>query len=68
VTRMMKLVRFVLLLVIATLMVSTVVVGLGTADTGPVEKVVLVAFGGLLILAALKVHKLGTAQQRRSKA
>jgi hypothetical protein len=36
------------------------VVGLGTADTGPVEKVVLVAFGGLLILAALRVHKLGT--------
>jgi hypothetical protein len=60
VTRMMKLVRFVLLLVIATLMVSTVVVGVGTANTGPLEKVLLVAFGGLLILAALKVHKLGT--------
>jgi hypothetical protein len=57
---MMKLVRFVLLLVIATLMVSTVLVGLGTASTGPVEKVVLVAFGGLLVVAALKVHKLGT--------
>jgi hypothetical protein len=57
---MMMLVRFVLLLVIATLMVSTVVVGLGTADTGPMEKVVLIAFGGLLVLAASKVHKLGT--------
>jgi hypothetical protein len=38
----MRLVRFVLRLVIAALMVSTVVVGLGTANTGPVEKLVLV--------------------------
>jgi hypothetical protein len=56
---MMRLVRIVLLSAIALLMVSTVVIGLGTAGTGPVEKAVLIAFGGLLMLAAMKVHKLG---------
>jgi hypothetical protein len=57
---MMRLLRLVLLSIIALLMVSTVVIGLGTSDTGFVEKGVLIAFGGLLILAAVKVHSLGT--------
>jgi hypothetical protein len=57
---MMRLLRIVLLSIIALLMVSTVVIGLGTRGTGLVEKGVLIAFGGLLVLAALKVHSLGT--------
>jgi hypothetical protein len=57
---MMRLLRIVLLSIIALLMVSTVVIGLGTRGTGLVEKGVLFAFGGLLVLAALKVHSLGT--------
>jgi hypothetical protein len=57
---MMRLLRLVLLSMIALLMVSTVVIGLGTSGTGFVEKGVLIAFGGLLILAAVKVHSLGT--------
>jgi peptidoglycan/LPS O-acetylase OafA/YrhL len=57
---MMRLLRIVLLSVIALLMISTVVIGLGSANTGPVEKGVLVALGGLLVLAAVKVHNLGT--------
>jgi hypothetical protein len=57
---MMRLLRLVLLSIIALLMVSTVVIGLGTSGTGFVEKGVLIAFGGLLILAAVKVHSLGT--------
>jgi peptidoglycan/LPS O-acetylase OafA/YrhL len=60
---MMRLIRLVLLSIIALLMVSTVVMGLGSANTGPVEKVVLVAFGGVLILAAVKVHHLGAQRQ-----
>jgi hypothetical protein len=57
---MMRLLRVVLLSIIALLMVSTVVIGLGTSGTGLVEKGVLIAFGGLLILAAVKVQSLGT--------
>jgi peptidoglycan/LPS O-acetylase OafA/YrhL len=57
---MMRLLRIVLLSVIALLMLCTVAVGLGTAATGLVEKGVLVAFGGLLLVAAVKVHNLGT--------
>jgi hypothetical protein len=56
----MRLLRIVLLSIIALLMVSTVVIGLGTSGTGIVEKGVLIAFGGLLVLAAVKVQSLGT--------
>ncbi len=59
-TPMMRLLRIVLLSIIALLMVSTVVIGLGTSGTGIVEKAALIAFGGLLMLAAVKVHSLGT--------
>ena len=59
-TPMMRLLRIVLLSIIALFMVSTVVIGLGTSGTGIVEKGVLIAFGGLLIVAAAKVHSLGT--------
>jgi hypothetical protein len=57
---MMRLLRIVLLSIIALLMVSTVVIGLGTSGTGLMEKGVLIAFGALLVLAAVKVHSLGT--------
>ncbi len=60
---MIRLLRLALLSIIALLMVSTVVMGLGSANTGPVEKVVLVAFGGVLILAAIKVHNLGANRE-----
>jgi membrane protein YdbS with pleckstrin-like domain len=54
--------RVALLLVIALLFVSNVVVGLGTSNVGPVEKAVLVAFGALLVLAAVRVQKIGRGQ------
>jgi peptidoglycan/LPS O-acetylase OafA/YrhL len=60
---MIRVLRLALLSIIALLMVSTVVMGLGSANTGPVEKVVLAAFGGALILAAVKVHHLGTPRE-----
>jgi hypothetical protein len=56
---MLTLVRIALLLVIAGFLIGGVVVGLGM-DTGPFEKVVLVAFGALLVAAAVKVNKIGT--------
>ena len=55
----MRLLRVLLLAVIAALMVATVVVGIGSHDTGVLEKAVLVAFGALLVLASLRVHKIG---------
>jgi hypothetical protein len=51
-----------LLVVIALLMIAGVVVGLGTGNTGPFEKVVLVAYGALLVWAAVLVHRIGTAR------
>jgi|tagenome__1003787_1003787.scaffolds.fasta_scaffold17038508_1 hypothetical protein len=56
----MMLVRLALLTVIGLLLLCTVVIGLGTGQTGVVEKAVLVAFGLLLVLAAAKVHRLGS--------
>jgi hypothetical protein len=53
-----RLLRLVLLLVIATLLVM-VAIGLGTGSTGALEKVVLLAFGLLLIVAAARVRGLG---------
>ncbi len=58
---MLRLLRIALLLVIASIMLGTVVIGLGTHSTGPVEKVLLVAFGILLVVAASRVHKIGAA-------
>jgi hypothetical protein len=59
---MLRLVRIALLVVIGLLMLSCVVIGLGTENTGAVEKVVLVGFGALLILAAAKVNRIGADQ------
>jgi hypothetical protein len=55
---MVRLLRLVLLLVIATLLVM-VVVGLATGSTGALEKAVLLAFGLLLVVAATRVRGLG---------
>jgi peptidoglycan/LPS O-acetylase OafA/YrhL len=57
---MMGLMRNALLVALAVLMVSTVAVGLGTPNTGPFEKALLLAFGAMLVLAAVKVHRIGT--------
>ena len=56
---MSRLLRIALLLVIALLMVTNVVFGLGTANTGPVEKLVLLGFGALLVMAAVLVSRIG---------
>jgi hypothetical protein len=56
---MLRLLRIALLLVIAMLMVTNVVAGLATAKTGPVEKVTLVGFGALLVMAAVLVSRIG---------
>lgn len=56
---MLRMLRAALLLVIAFVFVSNVVVGLGTSNVGPAEKALLVAFGALLVVAAVRVHKIG---------
>jgi peptidoglycan/LPS O-acetylase OafA/YrhL len=63
---MVTVVRWVLLAVIGLLLVNLVVLGIGTSDTGPVEKLVLVAVGVLLVVAAWKVHHLGPDRSRRA--
>jgi hypothetical protein len=68
VTPMMRMLRIVLLSVLALLMVSTVVIGLGTSGTGLVEKGVVIAFAGLLVLAAVKVRIVSIPILRRSSA
>ena len=55
---MLRLVRIALLVFLAFLMISGVVLGFGN-DTGPVEKLILIAYAGVLIFAAFKVNKLG---------
>jgi hypothetical protein len=55
---MLRLLRIALLLVIAFVMVTGVVLGLAN-DTGPVEKIFLVAFGAALIFAAVRVNSIG---------
>jgi hypothetical protein len=55
---MLRLLRIALLLLIAFVMLTGVVIGLAN-DTGPLEKVVLVAFGAVLVFAALKVSQIG---------
>jgi peptidoglycan/LPS O-acetylase OafA/YrhL len=56
---MVRLLRFALLAVIGLLMLTDVVFGLGTTHTGPIEKVVLIAFGVILVMAAVRVSRLG---------
>jgi hypothetical protein len=58
---MLRLLRIALLLLIAFVMVTGVVIGLGN-DTGPIEKVILVAFGAALVLAAVWVNRIGAHQ------
>ena len=57
----MRLLRVLLLAVIAVMMVATVVVGIGSHDTGVLEKAALVGFGALLVLATIRVQKIGRA-------
>jgi hypothetical protein len=57
---MLRLLRIALLLVIAFVMVGGVVIGVAN-DTGPLEKVVLLAFGAVLLWAAVMVNKIGAA-------
>lgn len=59
----MRLLRLLLLAVIAVLMVATVVVGIGSHDTGVLEKAVLVGFGALLVVASIRVQKIGRATE-----
>jgi len=53
---MPRILRLALLGVIAVAMISLVVIGIGTANTGPTEKVVLGLIGLALLLAAYKVQ------------
>ena len=55
---MLRLLRIVLLLIIAFVMVTGVVIGVAN-ETGNVEKVLLLAFGALLVFAAVKVNQIG---------
>ena len=56
---MNKLARLVLLLVIAMLLLTLVVFGVVSSSTGAIEKVVLIAFGALLLSAASRVRRIG---------
>ena len=56
---MMTLLRWVLLLVIFVVLVSTVVAGVGSSNSGVSETIALVVFGVLLLVAASYVHRLG---------
>jgi hypothetical protein len=60
---MMKVVRIVLLCVIAVLLVE-VVISVASGTTGVVEKAVIVAAGILLVLGASRVWRLGTPTSR----
>ena len=55
---MWKLLRFVLLVVIAVLLFQ-VVVTVGSDDAGVLEKALVVAFGLVLVLAASRVWRIG---------
>ena len=54
VTVVVRVARVLLILVLALLAVSFLI-GVGTAGTGPLEKVVLLALAGLCVYAAAKV-------------
>ena len=61
---MLRLLRLLLLVGIALLMVGAVAMGVGS-QTGPAEKAVLVAFGGMLLYVAARVNRLGAARAPR---
>ena len=56
---MMTLLRWVLLVVIGVLLVGLVVRGIGTTDTGIVEKLALLVVGVVLLFVATRVHRIG---------
>ncbi len=58
-SHMMRLLRIALLAVIGLMLIGTVVMGVGSAGTGWLEKVVLLGFGAVLVFAATKVQGLG---------
>ena len=55
----MSLLRVLLLAVIGLLMIATVVIGIGSEGTGLVEKAALLCFGAFLVLASIRVHRMG---------
>jgi hypothetical protein len=59
---MVTLLRWVLLAVIALLLVNLVALGIGTSNTGPLEKLALVGIGLVLLFAAWRVHHLGAGR------
>ncbi len=59
---MSSLLRVALLACIGLLLVGTVVTGVGSDNTGVVEKVVLIVFGAALVIAAVRVQKLSRDQ------
>jgi TRAP-type uncharacterized transport system fused permease subunit len=60
------LLRVALLCIIAVLLINPVVIGLATSNTGPLEKVVLAGLGVLLLLAAVRVHRIGAHTTTRA--
>jgi len=56
---MLTLLRVLLLAIICLFMVATVVVGIGSENTGLLEKAALVGFGAVLVLASIRVHRIG---------
>ncbi len=59
-SHMMRLLRIALLAVIGLMLIGTVVMGVGSAGTGWLEKAVLLGFGAVLVFAAAtKVQGLG---------
>jgi hypothetical protein len=63
--RTMRLIRLALQAVLFFLLLGTVV-GIGSAETGAVEKVVLAAVAGLLVWAAALVRRLGAPRLPRA--
>ena len=61
----MLLLRGALFLVIGMLLVGLIVRGVGTSDTGVVEKLFLVAIGAALLFVASRVHRIGSQRSAR---
>jgi hypothetical protein len=65
---MLGLLRVALLAVIGLLLVGTVVIGIGSENTGIIEKASLVGIGALLVMASIRVRKIGrTSDQARPR-
>jgi hypothetical protein len=62
---MLKLLRYVLLAIVALLLVETVI-GLASDATGGLEKAVLAAVGILLVLCARRVRRIGAPNPREA--